>query len=106
MSNRTFFVARNETGEDEVLFACGLYSMTTGGTLTTGWSYAPLRMTSEDRVVFAARLAHGCDDWARVHCELRLRTGDTRPGAVWPATASFDSTDAAPDEQLAEIDSD
>jgi hypothetical protein len=106
MSNRTFFVARKESAEDEEPFDCGLYSLTTGCALTTGWSYAPLRMTSEDRGVFAARLAQGCEDWARAHGEFRPRTADTRPGAAWTATAGVDSTDSAPDEQLAEIDSD
>jgi hypothetical protein len=106
MSNRTFFVARKESGEDEEPFACGLYSLTAVCTLTTGWSYAPLRMTCADRVAFAARLAHGCEDWARVHSGFRLRTAAPRPGTVWSATASFDSTDAAPAEQLAAIDSD
>ena len=67
MSNRTFFVARKETGEDLEPFDCGVYA------LTTGWSYAPLRMTSEDRAAFASRLAHGCDDWSAAQATVDSR---------------------------------
>jgi len=95
MSNRTFFIARTETGSEE-LYNCGLYSF------TSGWSYAPLRMTSEDRAVFASRLAQGCDDWARLQCDFRPRSTGERPGTSWATVADFEPADSAAEEQLAE----
>jgi len=47
-------------------------------------------------------LAHGCEDWARLHGYFPSRTVDDRRDTTWSAITCLESADSEAAEQLAE----
>jgi len=69
-----------------------------------GWSYAPLRIASDDLTAFASRLMRGCDEWAQMHFEFQARANDGIIGLAWGTAAAVESRCSAPAERLDEIE--